>query len=189
MEQKFIVCKWTLGIIVELFDSPKRPSELKKDIKGISERILFDRLNKLYSSNIVDKESNNEYPLITFYKLINPEKFRVVAEIIKNSEFEENEIISLLTCKWTLNIMNLLQKDKQPKEVKNILKGISDKVLYQRLNELIEKGLVERNIIDSKPVVVKYRLTEKGKELFHTLEELNDILIKERNYFVQQENT
>ena len=189
MNKKFLVCKWTLGIIIELYSSPKRPSELKSKIKGISERILFDRLNKLYSAGIVNKRSNNRYPLITYYNLNNPEKFRLIYEIVSSSELDKNEIVSLLTCKWTLNIMDLLQQKRKPKEIKQILKGISDKVLYQRLNELIEKGLIERKIIDSKPIVVKYNLTQKGKELFSILEELNNILFLQQNHLVQQENT
>ena len=43
--------------------------------------------------------------------------------------------------------------------------GLSDRLLSQRLRELEEEGLVEREVESGTPVRVTYSLTEKGAEL------------------------
>ncbi len=43
--------------------------------------------------------------------------------------------------------------------------GISSKVLSESLDDLPEKRLVERRVLDDKPVRTEYRLTELGESL------------------------
>lgn len=43
--------------------------------------------------------------------------------------------------------------------------GISSKVLSESLDDLGEKQLVERHVIEDKPVRTEYRLTEHGRSL------------------------
>lgn len=50
-------------------------------------------------------------------------------------------------------------------ELKTRLEGISDKVLSESLDDLEERGLVDRAVIDDKPVRVEYSLTEWGERL------------------------
>ncbi len=182
MERDYIVCKWTLSILSELYISPKRPSQLLKSIKGISERVLYDRLNKLTKNGVLEKISNSTYPMISYYKLKNPEEFKPIVELIINSDIDKNEIVSLLTCKWTFSIMKLIEKEeKSPKSIKANLQGISDKILYQRLNTLLEKNLARRVVYSVKPVEVKYVLTENGKKVLKYIEKLNLSLSKVGN--------
>ncbi len=181
MEKDFLVCKWTLSILSELYISPKRPSQLLKSIKGISERILYDRLKKLTEYGVVEKISNSKYPMISYYKLKNPEELKPIMEVLNKSSIDKNEIISLLTCKWTVSIMKLLKDSRTPKSLKANLLEISDKVLYQRLNSLLDKGLVNRTVINGKPVEVVYSLSDNGKKVLDYLERLNKALIQTSN--------
>lgn len=50
--------------------------------------------------------------------------------------------------------------------------GISDTVLSDRLVELVEAGLVRRDVAEGPPVAVSYELTTAGAELVPTIEEL-----------------
>jgi|RhiMetStandDraft_4_1073278.scaffolds.fasta_scaffold01009_9 DNA-binding HxlR family transcriptional regulator len=50
--------------------------------------------------------------------------------------------------------------------------GISDSVLSERLAELTEAGLVDRNVAEGPPVSVTYTLTEAGRALLPALEQI-----------------
>lgn len=50
-------------------------------------------------------------------------------------------------------------------ELKDSVQGISDKMLSESLDELQERDLVDRTVVDDKPVRVEYSLTEWGQQL------------------------
>jgi len=50
-------------------------------------------------------------------------------------------------------------------ELKDAADGISNKVLSDALEDLEDKGIVDRAVIDDKPVRVEYSLTEFGASL------------------------
>jgi DNA-binding HxlR family transcriptional regulator len=59
-------------------------------------------------------------------------------------------------------------------ELKTRLDGISDKVLSECLDELEERGLVARDVIEAKPVRVEYSLTAAGEELEPVIDDLRE---------------
>jgi DNA-binding HxlR family transcriptional regulator len=58
-------------------------------------------------------------------------------------------------------------------ELKERVHGISGKVLSESLTDLEEKGLVERTVVDMKPVRVEYSLTYHGRGLEEAVDELH----------------
>lgn len=52
------------------------------------------------------------------------------------------------------------------------VEGLSDRMAAQRLRELEAAGLIERHVIPSTPVQVRYRLTQAGLELLRALQPL-----------------
>ena len=50
-------------------------------------------------------------------------------------------------------------------EIKKVLKSISSRILTDRLKLLEMKGFVERNIHNTRPVRISYKLTEFGESL------------------------
>ena len=73
--------------------------------------------------------------------------------------------ISLLSQKWTaLVIYQLLSGTQRFSEIQSAI-GISGKVLSDRLKELEEKGIVQREVIPETPVIIEYSLTEKGRSM------------------------
>ncbi len=56
--------------------------------------------------------------------------------------------------------------------LRKAVSGISDTVLSDRLVELVEAGLVRRDVSEGPPVTVGYELTPAGAELVPTIAEL-----------------
>jgi DNA-binding HxlR family transcriptional regulator len=50
--------------------------------------------------------------------------------------------------------------------------GLSDRLLAQRVKELETAGLLQRQVIASMPVQVRYRLTDRGGDLMRSLQPL-----------------
>jgi len=50
-------------------------------------------------------------------------------------------------------------------ELKGRVEGVSDKVLSESLDDLQARDLVDRTVIDDKPVRVEYSLTDWGEQL------------------------
>ena len=57
-------------------------------------------------------------------------------------------------------------------ELAKAVPGLSDRLLSQRLRELEDEGLIEREVEPGTPVRVTYSLTEKGAELGPAIQEL-----------------
>jgi DNA-binding HxlR family transcriptional regulator len=56
--------------------------------------------------------------------------------------------------------------------LRKAVSGISDTVLSERLSELVETGLVRRDVAEGPPISVSYELTTAGVEIVPTIEEL-----------------
>jgi DNA-binding HxlR family transcriptional regulator len=77
---------------------------------------------------------------------------------------------ALLAKKWAGLIVFLLWEDeKHFGELKTSIPSLSARVLAQRMRDLEDAGLVLRRVIETSPVGVSYRLTEKGEALASAL--------------------
>ena len=76
--------------------------------------------------------------------------------------------------KWNAAILLALARGAQRySEIRTLISGISDHLLSSRLRELEGHGLVERTVIPTAPVQVRYALSESGRELLAALNSLN----------------
>ncbi|GLF99900.1 winged helix-turn-helix transcriptional regulator [Streptomyces yaizuensis] len=76
------------------------------------------------------------------------------------------EVFKLLGKRWTGPLIDLLlQRPARFSEIHTALPALSKRVLTDRLGELQEIGLVEREVAPGPPVAVTYRLTERGADL------------------------
>lgn len=74
--------------------------------------------------------------------------------------------IEILGKKWTgLIIRILLAGRKRFGEFRSQAPELSDRILSERLRELEEEGIVRRMVHHTKPVLIEYELTEKGRGL------------------------
>jgi DNA-binding HxlR family transcriptional regulator len=86
------------------------------------------------------------------------------------------EVIELTSRKWSRSIVERLLANGSMRysELSKAIDGISDKVLSESLEDLEEYGLVERTVIDDKPVKVEYSLTEAGEGLEAVMDAVAD---------------
>ena len=81
--------------------------------------------------------------------------------------------IELIGKRWTGAIVcALTERPMRYGELGRAVPGLSDRLLSQRLRELEEEGLVEREVEAGTPVRVTYSLTEAGQQLDPALQEL-----------------
>ncbi|HEX2707430.1 MAG TPA: helix-turn-helix domain-containing protein [Solirubrobacterales bacterium] len=81
--------------------------------------------------------------------------------------------IELIGKRWTGAIVcALTERPMRFGELGKAVPGLSDRLLSQRLRELEEEGLVEREVEAGTPVRVTYSLTEVGRELGPSIREL-----------------
>jgi DNA-binding HxlR family transcriptional regulator len=67
---------------------------------------------------------------------------------------------------WTPHIIWYLKANpRRFSELKADIKGISAKVLSERLKEMEDVGILYREVMDTSPPTVEYSLTELGREL------------------------
>jgi DNA-binding HxlR family transcriptional regulator len=81
----------------------------------------------------------------------------------------------LLGRRWTLAILWASAEAGAVRfnEFKQTLEGIPPRTLAARLSELEEAGILERQVFDSRPPRVEYRLTDSGRRLRYIVEALN----------------
>ena len=73
----------------------------------------------------------------------------------------------LLGKRWSASVVAILVEHRTVRfnQLRDAVPGITPKLLSERLRELEGAGLVERHVIGSMPVLVEYRITEKGAAL------------------------
>lgn len=71
-----------------------------------------------------------------------------------------------LAGKWQMGILwNLRNKVLSFSEIKNLLSGISDKVLIQELDFFVDKNIIERKVYEFTFSKTEYALTTTGQSL------------------------
>jgi DNA-binding HxlR family transcriptional regulator len=84
-----------------------------------------------------------------------------------------HEAIELIGKRWTGAIVcALTDRPMRYAELGKAVPGLSDRLLSQRLRELEDEGLVQRQVEAGTPVRVTYSLTDAGRELGPAIKEL-----------------
>ena len=82
-------------------------------------------------------------------------------------------VFALLGKRWTgLIIVTLLDGPARFSRIVQLVPGMSERMLSERLTELSALGLITREVEDGPPVNVRYRLTTRGEALRPALAEL-----------------
>jgi DNA-binding HxlR family transcriptional regulator len=84
---------------------------------------------------------------------------------------EVRRAAGLLEGRWTVSILWATSEGATRfNELKQAVGEIPPRTLAQRLVDLEQAGLLERNVIDARPPRVEYRLTEEGRRLKHVVD-------------------
>ena len=83
------------------------------------------------------------------------------------------DMVDHVTSRWGIWVLiSLRQGDLRFYELRDRIQGVSEKMLSQSLRTLVEDGLVWREVEPTTPPRVTYGLTDFGRELGESLEEL-----------------
>jgi DNA-binding HxlR family transcriptional regulator len=84
---------------------------------------------------------------------------------------EVRHAADLLERRWQLSILYAaLTGALRFNEFAEAIRGISPRMLSERLRDLERAGLIERSVIPTSPPTVEYRLTARGRRLGPVLE-------------------
>jgi len=61
--------KWKLLILCDILDGPKRFGELRKELDGISQKVLTDSLRSMEQDGLITRTAYQEVPLRVEYSL------------------------------------------------------------------------------------------------------------------------
>ncbi|TYB40103.1 winged helix-turn-helix transcriptional regulator [Actinomadura chibensis] len=83
--------------------------------------------------------------------------------------------IAVIDGKWKTTLLWLLEdRPYRPGELRRRLPGLSEKVLTQALREMVDDGLVHREVHEGLPLKTVYSLTGFGRDLSEALAPLSD---------------
>ena len=86
---------------------------------------------------------------------------------------EVRQAADLLERRWTLSILYAsVEGAERFNEFRTALGSVPPATLTARLAELVDAGLLERCVLDTRPPAVEYRLTSRGKRFEPLLREL-----------------
>jgi DNA-binding HxlR family transcriptional regulator len=86
---------------------------------------------------------------------------------------EVRRAADLLERRWTLSILYAsIEGAERFNEFRDALGRVSPATLTARLTELVEAGVLERRVLDTRPPAVEYRLTRRGRQFEPLLREL-----------------
>lgn len=86
-----------------------------------------------------------------------------------------HDTMDLLSGRWKITIIGCLNfGEKRFMDLQREVEGIGSKMLSKELHELEVNGLVSRTVMNTKPVTVKYAITDYGQTLRPILAEMAD---------------
>jgi DNA-binding HxlR family transcriptional regulator len=181
--------KWTALIILSLSENGKRPSQLKAELGGISDKVLSQTLRKLQVDGIIERQVQSVVPPKVEYSLTPhgitlTKVFSNLQEwshsnlnaFVNNSDHQHSNqglvvqdarhLFERVAEKWTVKVVyELAQETKRFNQLKREIKGCSQKMLTQTLRKLEQDGLLARKEYPEVPPKVEYSLTELGSSL------------------------
>ncbi len=79
-----------------------------------------------------------------------------------------HEAVELIGRRWTGAIVQVLMVSGEPlrfSQIASAVPALSDRLLSERMKELVARGLIRREVLDGPPIRVEYALTEMGEQL------------------------
>lgn len=88
---------------------------------------------------------------------------------------EFHRAVELIGKRWTGAILSaMLAGADRACDIRGAVDGLSDRLLTERLRELEGEGIVARRVIDARPPIVAYELTDKGRSLGPVIDSIRE---------------
>ncbi|MEU3556707.1 winged helix-turn-helix transcriptional regulator [Streptomyces fragilis] len=88
-------------------------------------------------------------------------------------ETAHRELLDQVLDKWSLSVLNeLCERPCRFNDLRRAIPAVTQKSLTATLRRLERNGIVEREVISSRPVAVEYRITPLGKTMRRPVEVL-----------------
>jgi DNA-binding HxlR family transcriptional regulator len=82
----------------------------------------------------------------------------------------------IIRCKWSLCVLELVGRGVyRPGEMQRSYRGLSAKVLNERLRKLVRFGILERQAFAEVPPRVEYRLTPFGRRFGRLIDDIRQL--------------
>ncbi|KAB8153006.1 transcriptional regulator [Kordia sp. TARA_039_SRF] len=82
-----------------------------------------------------------------------------------------NDTLNVISGKWKLPILaSILYGNHRYKDIQSNIEKITPRMLSKELKELELNGVITRNVYDSTPVRIEYRMTESGEKILSVLD-------------------
>ncbi|MFJ2837916.1 winged helix-turn-helix transcriptional regulator [Nocardia sp. NPDC087230] len=76
------------------------------------------------------------------------------------------ELLDQVLDKWSLSVLNeLCERPSRFNELRRAIPAVTQKSLTATLRRLERNGVIERMVIDTRPIAIEYRITPLGKTL------------------------
>lgn len=96
--------------------------------------------------------------------------------IIENETCPAQKLLKMLSGKWKPEIFRLaLEAPIRFSTLLRQIEGSNKQSLAVALRELEEVGLLEKIVVQQKPLHIEHKLTEKGKSLIPVFEQLENL--------------
>ena len=85
------------------------------------------------------------------------------------------ELLDQVLDKWSLSVLNeLCERPSRFNDLRRAIPSVTQKSLTATLRKLERNGIVERVVVNTRPIAVQYRITPLGKTLRPPVEVLLD---------------
>lgn len=86
-----------------------------------------------------------------------------------------HRVQEMLHCKWTIAVIDAIDRGhRRPSAIRRSLRGLTAKVLHDRLNKLERYGLITRATFPEAPPRVEVAFTRRGRELLGLIRSMGD---------------
>ncbi|CAM5419203.1 winged helix-turn-helix transcriptional regulator [Streptomyces pseudogriseolus] len=90
-------------------------------------------------------------------------------------EHAHRELLDQVLDKWSLSVLNeLCERPCRFNDLRRAVPAVTQKSLTATLRRLERNGIVEREVVSSRPVAVQYRITPLGKTMRRPVDVLLD---------------
>ncbi|RDI19013.1 HxlR family transcriptional regulator [Rhodococcus sp. AG1013] len=83
------------------------------------------------------------------------------------------ELLDQILDKWSLAVLNeLCERPSRFNDLRRAIPAVTQKSLTATLRRLERNGIIQRELLSSRPIAVEYRITPLGKTLRHPVDVL-----------------